>query len=402
MAVQLVRVGPSWTKISSPGDREYYYMNHSGNAVKFFFSDTEININVATTIPKILFTMGGCIGQIKSPADKYMYAKAIPFVSPIGTAIETTTDDTIILREVEPINEKDAYAAIMKVLTEVMRLSTRVTANEYRHAKGHVDHLRNVKEIKQVAYNSMRSAYRLYKMVIDLLNRIFGIDEQLIDHKTRLHEQEELLHTYIEITDATLMDLSLEIKDVAYQEHMNTATADRILMNLLQRLLAAERFLSDARYSLNGLDFDVKNLKSLQIDQEEFSLFVTELKDVVLNVNSINETLLNMTSTQTTTTADVQRLQGYIAELNNAMNAIALDYTVDQINTAFEIVLDTTSNTMKPTVEALRDVTKELAEARIRDAEHMAILDTKMDRSGLTILSPEATDLINFAKNDMG
>ena len=399
MAVQLVRVGPSWTKISSPGDQEYYYMNNSGNAVKFFFSDTEVNINADTAIPKVLFTMGGCIGQVKSPANKYMYAKAIPFISPIGTIIETTTDDIVIMREIEPINEKDTYAAIMKVLTEVMRLSTRVTANEYRHAKGHVDHLRNVKEIKQVAYNSMRSAYRLYKLVIDLFNRMFDVDEQLIDHKTRIHDTEELLHTYIEITDSTLMDLSLEIKDVAYQEHMNTATTDRILMNLLQRLLAAERFLSDARYNMNNLTMDVSNLKNLQIDQEEFSLFVTELKDIILNVNSINQTLLNMSNTQSTTTADVQRLQGYIAELNNAMNTIALDYTVDQINTAFEAVLDTTSSTMKPTVEALRDVTKEIAEARVRDAEHMAILDTKMDKDGLIILSPETTNIGNFAKN---
>lgn len=334
-----LRVANSWLKLFSPSGNRRYMANTSGLTIRMFITDNELDPSVINDNEVHYFTVGGNIGQIVADNTKYVYAKAVTDDPTIQGTLVTDTENII---DDELISVRDSVEFLT---VQLMKLSKRVTKQELKS----VDH---------------------------------GIDYELFVR---------------------------QFLDTTAHQHIQISAIHKHIATIWEELLLAEKFIQRHRVEYDTIREMIDNIHNTDSNaglKADVEIIKTDIINILSNYADITKTIAEMQDDISATDQKydnllndeispirkkVYELMNKLATLNNALAALNVNYTPDQINEMFDDFITTVPTDMVNTVTAIRD-------------DVLAILDRSgsngdLSASDLFYIAPD-TDVIDAIKNN--
>lgn len=334
-----LRVANSWLKLFSPSGNRRYMANTSGLTIRMFITDNELDPSVINDNEVHYFTVGGNIGQIVADNTKYVYAKAVTDDPTIQGTLVTDTENII---DDELISVRDSVEFLT---VQLMKLSKRVTKQELKS----VDH---------------------------------GIDYELFVR---------------------------QFLDTTAHQHIQISAIHKHIATIWEELLLAEKFIQRHRVEYDTIREMIDNIRNTDSNaglKADVEIIKTDIINILSNYADITKTIAEMQDDISATDQKydnllndeispirkkVYELMNKLATLNNALAALNVNYTPDQINEMFDDFITTVPTDMVNTVTAIRD-------------DVLAILDRSgsngdLSTSDLFYIAPD-TDVIDAIKNN--
>lgn len=334
-----LRVANSWLKLFSPSGNRRYMANTSGLTIRMFITDNELDPSVINDNEVHYFTVGGNIGQIVADNTKYVYAKAVTDDPTIQGTLVTDTENII---DDELISVRDSVEFLT---VQLMKLSKRVTKQELKS----VDH---------------------------------GIDYELFVR---------------------------QFLDTTAHQHIQISAIHKHIATIWEELLLAEKFIQRHRVEYDTIREMIDNIRNTDSNaglKADVEIIKTDIINILSNYADITKTIAEMQDDISATDQKydnllndeispirkkVYELMNKLATLNNALAALNVNYTPDQINEMFDDFITTVPTDMVNTVTAIRD-------------DVLAILDRSgsngdLSASDLFYIAPD-TDVIDAIKNN--
>lgn len=334
-----LRVANSWLKLFSPSGNRRYMANTSGLTIRMFITDNELDPSVINDNEVHYFTVGGNIGQIVADNTKYVYAKAVTDDPTIQGTLVTDTENII---DDELISVRDSVEFLT---VQLMKLSKRVTKQEIKS----VDH---------------------------------GIDYELFVR---------------------------QFLDTTAHQHIQISAIHKHIATIWEELLLAEKFIQRHRVEYDTIREMIDNIRNTDSNaglKADVEIIKTDIINILSNYADITKTIAEMQDDISATDQKydnllndeispirkkVYELMNKLATLNNALAALNVNYTPDQINEMFDDFITTVPTDMVNTVTAIRD-------------DVLAILDRSgsngdLSTSDLFYIAPD-TDVIDAIKNN--
>lgn len=334
-----LRVANSWLKLFSPSGNRRYMANTSGLTIRMFITDNELDPSVINDNEVHYFTVGGNIGQIVADNTKYVYAKAVTDDPTIQGTLVTDTESII---DDELISVRDSVEFLT---VQLMKLSRRVTKQELKS----VDH---------------------------------GIDYELFVR---------------------------QFLDTTAHQHIQISAIHKHIATIWEELLLAEKFIQRHRVEYDTIREMIDNIRNTDSNaglKADVEIIKTDIINILSNYADITKTIAEMQDDISATDQKydnllndeispirkkVYELMNKLATLNNALAALNVNYTPDQINEMFDDFITTVPTDMVNTVTAIRD-------------DVLAILDRSgsngdLSASDLFYIAPD-TDVIDAIKNN--
>ena len=334
-----LRVANSWLKLFSPSGNRRYMANTSGLTIRMFITDNELDPSVINDNEVHYFTVGGNIGQIVADNTKYVYAKAVTDDPTIQGTLVTDTENII---DDELISVRDSVEFLT---VQLMKLSKRVTKQELKS----VDH---------------------------------GIDYELFVR---------------------------QFLDTTAHQHIQISAIHKHIATIWEELLLAEKFIQRHRVEYDTIREMIDNIRNTDSNaglKADVEIIKTDIINILSNYADITKTIAEMQDDISATDQKydnllndeispirkkVYELMNKLATLNNALAALNVNYTPDQINEMFDDFITTVPADMVNTVTAIRD-------------DVLAILDRSGSNSDLSAndlfyIAPD-TDVIDAIKNN--
>lgn len=334
-----LRVANSWLKLFSPSGNRRYMANTSGLTIRMFIADSELDPSIINDNEVHYFTVGGNIGQIVADNTKYVYAKAVTDDPTIQGTLVTDTENII---DDELISVRDSVEFLT---VQLMKLSKRVTKQELKS----VDH---------------------------------GIDYELFVR---------------------------QFLDTTAHQHIQISAIHKHIATIWEELLLAEKFIQRHRVEYDTIREMIDNIRNTDSNaglKADVEIIKTDIINILSNYADITKTIAEMQDDISATDQKydnllndeispirkkVYELMNKLATLNNALAALNVNYTPDQINEMFDDFITTVPTDMVNTVTAIRD-------------DVLAILDRSgsngdLSTSDLFYIAPD-TDVIDAIKNN--
>jgi hypothetical protein len=335
-----LRVANSWLKLFSPSGNRRYMANTSGLTIRMFITDSELDPSTINDNEIHYFTVGGNVGQIVADNTKYVYAR---------TVVDDPTIQGTLITDTENIIDDDLISvrnSVEFLTVQLMKLSKRVTKQELKS----IDH---------------------------------GVDYELFVR---------------------------QFLDTTAHQHIQISAIHKHIATIWEELLLAEKFIQRHRVEYDTMREMIDNIRNTDTNaglRADVELIKTDIVNILSNYANITGTIEEIQNDISTTgqkydnllndeispiRSKVYELMNKFATLNNALAALNVNYTSDQINEMFNDFITTVPTDMVNTVTAIRD-------------DILAILDRSgsgngdLSSSDLFYISSD-TDVIDAIKNN--
>lgn len=335
-----LRVANSWLKLFSPSGNRRYMANTSGLTIRMFITDSELDPSTINDNEIHYFTVGGNVGQIVADNTKYVYAR---------TVVDDPTIQGTLITDTENIIDDDLISvrnSVEFLTVQLMKLSKRVTKQELKSIDHGVD----------------------YELFV----------RQFLDTTAHQHIQISAIHKHI----ATIWEELLLAEKFIQRHRVEYDTIREMIDNIRN---------TDTNAGLRAdVEFIKTDIINILNNYANVTATIKEIQDDISTTGQKYDNLLN--DEISPIRSKVYELMNKFATLNNALAALNVNYTADQINEMFNDFITTVPTDMVNTVTAIRD-------------DILAILDRSGSGNGdlssgdLFYISSD-TDVIDAIKNN--
>lgn len=267
MSKQFLRVNNVWTEILTPSDTKQYLANLSGESVEIQFSNIR-NLNIGAVVTPT-FTVGGSIGQICTPKNVYVYAKA------------KVSNDVVLLNDIDRIklNDQEELSNTLDALgVQVMRATERITNLELEKVQHNSNYYWLLRYFLSNTNNIHQFESWLTEKTIKLDKRLYAIERYVIQHKKEYNDMKTVM-------DA--LDASGIAGDSLDSLKTSIANVTSEMTSVIGRLNTLEPQVNDYVVDVNAsLDKAITPIQS-------------ELTNVHYDLNALNNTMVVLANQHT-------------------------------------------------------------------------------------------------------